>query len=239
MSKQNETTGEAPSRNPWKTAAMVAGVVAVAVIALFVLRQSGIEPRAVGQWLKSVGDRWWAPLVFIGLYAVFDTFLLPATVLTLTAGVVWGWLAGGLWVLAASTVGSAIPYFIARSGSGWAHDLFERKAGRVYGTLRNEGFMTLLLMRLVPIVPYNVLNYAAGLAGIRVRDYLAATFAGTIPGIFIFTYLASSIAAGVVSPKAAFVRILIAGALLAILALVSRYFAGKIKSRMGVGGDRR
>jgi uncharacterized membrane protein YdjX (TVP38/TMEM64 family) len=55
-------------------------------------------------------------------------------------------------------------------------------------------------MRLVPIVPYNVLNYAAGLAGVKTRDYLVATFIGTIPGIFILTYLASSIASGLVSP---------------------------------------
>ena len=92
--------------------------------------------------------------------------------------------------------------------------------------------MSLLLMRLVPIVPYNILNYAAGVAGIKVRDYLLATFIGTIPGIFIFTYLASSIASGLVSPRAAFVRILIAGALLAALALASRFFAGRVKARL-------
>ena len=93
--------------------------------------------------------------------------------------------------------------------------------------------MSLLLMRLVPIVPYNILNYAAGLAGIPFRTYVAATFIGTIPGIFIFTYLASSISAGLVSPRQAFVRILIAGVLLAGLAVISRLFAGKVKARLG------
>ena len=83
-----------------------------------------------------------------------------------------------------------------------------------------------------PIVPYNILNYAAGVAGISVRDDLLATFTGTIPGIFIFTYLASSIASGLVSPRAALLRILIAGALLAMLALASRFFAGRVKARL-------
>lgn len=211
---------------------LLAGVVIIAVTAFFVLRSRGVDPRQIGEWLASVGDRWWAPVVFIALYAIFNTTLLPATVLTLTAGVVWGWLVGGLWVLAASTIGSAIPYWIAYSGSAWVQEVMSRKVPRLLGVLEKEGFVTLLLLRLVPIVPYNILNYAAGLARIRPREYFAATFIGTIPGIFIFTYLASSIASGLVSPRQAFARILIAGALLAALALVSRLFAGRVKARL-------
>lgn len=213
--------------------AVVAIVAALGAAAFFTLRSHGVHPQDVARWLKSVGGQWWAPVVFIALYTLFNTFLLPATALTLTAGVVWGWLTGGLWVLAASTIGSTIPYFISRSGAAWVDDLLKRRAGRVYKTLQSEGFMSLLLMRLVPIVPYNILNYAAGLAGIPFRTYVAATFIGTIPGIFIFTYLASSISAGLVSPRQAFIRILIAGVLLAGLALISRLFAGKVKARLG------
>jgi uncharacterized membrane protein YdjX (TVP38/TMEM64 family) len=204
---------------------------ALGMIAL-ILVGTGVHPRAVAEWLAMVGDHWWAPLVFIALYTLFNTLLVPATILTLTAGVVWGWWIGGLWVLAASTIGSAVPYLIGRSGEAWIGGLLKNRAGRIHDALRHEGFMTLLLMRLVPIVPYNVLNYVAGLAGIGLRDYFVATFAGTIPGIFIFTYLASSIAAGLVSPRQAFVRILIAGVLLAALALVSRTFAGKVRKRI-------
>ncbi len=210
---------------------LAAGVI-VAVMAVFVLRSRGVEPRQIAQWLARVGDRWWAPVVFITLYAIFNTALLPATVLTLTAGLVWGWLHGGLWVLAASTIGSALPYWIGYSGSGRVEALMSRKAPRMLEALKKEGFMTLLLLRLIPIVPYNVLNYAAGLAHIRPRQYFAATFIGTIPGIFIFTYLASSIASGLVSPRQAFIRILIAGVLLAVLALLSRLFSGRVRSRL-------
>ncbi|HUP63229.1 MAG TPA: TVP38/TMEM64 family protein [Thermoanaerobaculia bacterium] len=211
---------------------LLAGAVGVAVVAFFVLRSRGVDPRQIGDWLASVGDRWWAPVAFIALYAIFNTTLLPATVLTLTAGVVWGWFVGGLWVLAASTIGSAIPYWIAWSGSGWVEQVMSRKAPRMLEALKREGFMTLLLLRLIPIVPYNILNYAAGLACIKPREYVAATFIGTIPGIFIFTYLASSIASGLVSPRQAFVRILTAGALLAALALVSRFFSDKVRARL-------
>ena len=216
----------------WKTIAVIAALIIVGVAAFLFLRSRGIHPQQIAQWLRAIGDRWWAPVAFIGLYIAFNVFLIPATILTLTAGVVWGWLTGGLWVLAASTVASTVPYFIGRSGARWAEELLERRAARIHRALRNEGFMSLLLMRLVPIVPYNILNYASGVAGIKVRDYLLATFIGTIPGIFIFTYLASSIASGLVSPRAAFVRILIAGALLGALALASRFFAGRVKARL-------
>lgn len=216
----------------WRKIVIGAATAAIVITALFVLRSTGIELRQAAQWLTSVGDRWWAPAAFIALYAIFTTCLLPATILTLTAGVVWGWFAGGLWVLAASTIGSAIPYWIAYSGSRRVEEIISRRAPRLRTVLENEGFMTLLLLRLLPIVPYNVLNYAAGLARIGRREYLSATFIGTIPGIFIFTYLASSIASGLVSPQQAFVRILIAGGLLATLALASRFFSNRLRSRL-------
>ncbi len=212
---------------------VIAGVViALAVAAVLFLHGQGIDSKQAGEWLRSVRNHWWAPAAFIALYVTFNVLLIPATILTLTAGVVWGWLVGGLWVLAASTIASAVPYAIGRSGSRWAEALLERRAASIHRALRNEGLISLLLLRFVPIVPYNILNYAAGLAGITVRDYLLATFAGTIPGIFIFTYLASSIASGLVSPRAAFLRILVAGVLLGALALTSRFLAGRVRARV-------
>ena len=116
--------------------------IAIAAIgaALFILRDRGIDPGQIGRWLSSVGDRWWAPVAFIGLYTVFNTFLIPATILTLTAGVVWGWLAGGLWVMVASAIASAVPYFIGRLGAGSVYRLLQHKAPRVYESLQREGF---------------------------------------------------------------------------------------------------
>jgi uncharacterized membrane protein YdjX (TVP38/TMEM64 family) len=210
--------------------------IAVAIIAVWVVLSSGkLDVGAVVEWLEQVGGRWWAPLAFIALYTVFNLVLAPATALTLSAGVIWGWLLGGVWVLAASTVGSAVPYLIGRSGSRRVERILRRRAERLHRMLESEGFLTLLLMRLIPIVPYNVLNYAAGVARIAPRDYFVATFVGTIPGIFIFTYLASALFAGLVSPREAFLRVIVAGLLLGALALVSRLFAGRVRERLGGG----
>ena len=212
---------------------LVAALAVLAVLAItLAVRASGFRPDAAATWLRSIADFWWAPLAFVLLYSAFNLALLPATILTLTAGVVWGWLEGGAWVLLASTIGSAAPYFLARRGSGPIVDAMKRRAARLADALYREGFTTLLLLRLVPVFPYNLLNYAAGLAGIGPRDYLLATFIGTIPGIFIFTYFADSLAAGVLTRGEAFVRIFLAGVLLAGLVLTGRLMSGRVRKRL-------
>lgn len=211
-------------------------LLALAVVAIFALALAAyrlrIRPDDLALWLRGVSQLWWAPLAFIALYTLFNLALVPATILTLTAGVVWGWLEGGLWVIVASTIGSAAPYFLAKNGSAPFIALMERRTARVAEALRREGFLSLLLIRLIPIFPYNVINYAAGLAGVRPRDYLLATFFGTLPGIFIFTWLSDSLAVGLVTPRQAFVRILLAGVLLAGLILGGRAFAGRVRKRV-------
>ncbi|MBW3671779.1 MAG: TVP38/TMEM64 family protein [Acidobacteria bacterium] len=228
----NSSQPEQRRRSRWKPVAMLATLAFLIAAGVVAYRSGYLDPSAAAEWLKSVRSLWWAPLAFIAMYTAFNVLLIPGTILSLTAGVVWGWLQGGLWVLLASTIASAVPYFIAYSGSSWVERLIGGKAGKLHEKLQNEGFVTLLLLRLVPIVPYNMLNYAAGLAGIRPRDYILATFIGTIPGIFIFTYLADSIAAGVLSPKDAFLRILLAGALLGALVLSGRLLAGRVRRRI-------
>lgn len=222
------------SRHRWRNGTIVVAAAAVAAgLALTLvpsLRDVVVELTAS---LEAVRDAWWSPLAFIVVYALVNVVLAPATPLSLLAGAIWGWWAGGLLVLAASTLGSLLPYLIARKGAPGVERFVRERAGRVLHHLRDEGFLALLVMRLVPLVPYNILNYAAGFAGLRARDYIAATFLGTIPGIFIFTYLADSIRAGVLTPGDAFFRVLGAGLLFAALVVATRYFAARLRVRKG------
>lgn len=219
------------SRAGWK-AWIVPAILAV-LLALW-LSPAGrrFDVALAAEWLRSVGQEWWAPLLFILLYTAFNLALIPGTILSLTAGVIWGWILGGFWVVIASGIGSVAPYLVARAGSGPIARWMETRSGRLRHILEDEGFTTLLLLRLVPIVPYNVLNYAAGLAGIRPRDYVLATVIGTLPGIFIFTFLADAIASGLVSPRDAFLRILLAGVLLGGLILITRLVSGRVRGRL-------
>lgn len=78
------------------------------------------------------------------------------------------------------------------------------------------------MLRLVPSLPYSVINYAAGFAGIRPSHYFLATLLGTIPGVFVTTWLASAIFNGQITVVEAFVRVAIAGGILATLVLGTR-----------------
>lgn len=226
-----ETLPPERARGEWKR--WVLPAIAVALLILW-LSPAGrqFDAGQAAQWLRAAGGAWWAPLLFILLYTAFNLALIPGTILTLTAGVIWGWILGGIWVVVASGIGSVAPYLVARTGAGPAGRWLDARAGRLRRLLENEGFTTLLMLRLVPVVPYNVLNYAAGLAGIRPRDYVLATLLGTLPGIFIFTYLADAIASGFVSPGDAFVRILLAGFLLGGLVLITRRLSGRVRGRL-------
>lgn len=217
-------------RSRWRWALWLAAIAVVVALWFSPLRGS---VSGVADALEPLRDAWWAPLLFIATYAVANVLLFPATPLSLAAGVVWGWWVGGLWVLAASTLGSLLPYVIGRRGSGAVERVVRARGGDMLQALRKEGLVALLLMRLVPLVPYNVLNYAAGFAGVRPRDYVLATFVGTIPGIFTFTYLADAIRAGVVSPRDALVRVAVAGALLGALIIGTRLLASKVRRRLG------
>jgi uncharacterized membrane protein YdjX (TVP38/TMEM64 family) len=76
-----------------------------------------------------------------------------------------------------------------------------------------------------------VLNYASGVAGIAPRPYILATFLGTAPGLFIYTYMADSLFNGLLSPRTAVTRVAIAGVLLAILVISTRMFASRMQRR--------
>jgi uncharacterized membrane protein YdjX (TVP38/TMEM64 family) len=220
------------SRGLLRTVLFVLILLSVIAALWLAIERGWIDPRGVVRWLESVSGLWWAPVAFVGLYIAFNVFALPGTPLTLTAGALWGWFVGGLWVIVGSVAGASVAYWLSKTGAPWIESLIRRRASGVYEKLRNEGFTTLLLMRLVPIFPYNVLNYASGLAGIRFKDYFLATLFGMIPGIFIYTYLADALRDGLLSPREAFTRVLIAGFLLVLLAVVGRLLAGRVRKRL-------
>lgn len=184
-------------------------------------------PRLVER-LRTFGGHWWAPLALIAAFVVVNLTGIPGTPLTLAAGVVWGWLAGGLWVMAAIVVGTAVPYFITRQRVPRLRRTIEKRFGTLSGRMRGHGLTNVALLRLVHVFPFAAISYAAGLAGVKLRDYLIGTFVGTLPGVFIYTYLADAILGGLVSTEQAALRIGVAAVLLGVLIVVSRWLARKV-----------
>lgn len=218
----------------WRSLLFVA-VIGGAVVAVRLSGAAGwVDLQRITALLEPVGRLWWAPVVTAALYVGFNLVGLPGSVLTIASGVVWGWLAGGSIALFGSILGTAVPYLLARSHAPVIGKRIRRRAVWLHRLLEREGFTTLLMLRLIPSLPYAVINYAAGFAGIRPRHYFSATILGTIPGVFVTTWLASAIFNGEISIRQALLRIAVAGGIIGGLVLTTRLLR---RRRAASGGN--
>jgi uncharacterized membrane protein YdjX (TVP38/TMEM64 family) len=177
-------------------------------------------------WLRGL---WYGPLVLIALYAIGCVFAIPASIFVMAAGVIWGWKLGAIYAITGGMLGAVASYFV---GGFLGEGLLEKfgSAGRaVRKQVESAGFMSMLIVRLIPGPPFAVWNYAAGIARMRFRDYFWATLLGAIPGHIVFTYCADSLVNGTMTQGDAFRRLaIVCGLLLALMAIPLI-----IKKRMG------
>lgn len=142
-------------------------------------------------WIDSLGPI--APLAFILLYIVITVAFLPASVVTLGAGVVFGVIKGSLLVFIGAMLGATAAFLVGRYG---ARDWVARKiAGNqkfraIDDAIGREGRKIIFLVRLSPAFPFNLLNYALGLTQVSLKDYVLGTV-GIIPGTIMYVYLGS------------------------------------------------
>ena len=147
------------------------------------LNLEAIEPavRALGVW---------APIGFVLLYAVGTVLFFSGALLSLAGGALFGPVWGTAWNLVCATLGATAAFLLARTVAG------EWVARRVGGRLRRlvdgvtaEGWRFVALMRLVPLVPFNLLNYALGLTGISLPVYVLTSALCMLPGAVAYTWL--------------------------------------------------
>jgi uncharacterized membrane protein YdjX (TVP38/TMEM64 family) len=135
----------------------------------------------------------WGPLCYVGLYAIATLILLPSTPLNISGGVLFGPWFGTLWTSVGAIVAAAIAFIFSRT---LGRPVMEKKlAGRwekMDAEIRRGGLFYMFAIRLVPIMPYGIVNFAAGLTAIRFRDYLVGTTVGTVPSVLPFVLIGSS-----------------------------------------------
>ena len=131
-------------------------------------------------------------LFFIGLYVVSTVCLLPASVLTVGAGAVYGVGLGFVLVSAGSTLGAAAAFIVGRYlARGWAESIISKnyKFTAIDEAVGREGWKIVLLTRLSPLFPFNFLNYAFGLTKISFPHYVSTSWVGMMPGALMYVYL--------------------------------------------------
>lgn len=169
-----------------------------------------------------VSTLWYGPLVYVAAFSVATTLLLPASIFVVSAGVIWGWKLGFLYALVGGIVASIVSFMTARFLGEGAIERLGSTATSLAERLRSAGFKVLLVARL--LVPFAIVNYGAGVARVRLRDFVASTAIGMAPATFVFVYSADSLVNGTLTSGDAAKRVLGLAALLVTLVLLPSLF---------------
>ena len=202
-------------------------LILVAGIAVAVVYRDRFDVAALERWIQDAGI--WAPLLFMAVYALAAVLFLPGTLLTLTGGALFGPVLGTLYNLTGATIGATLAFLIARYlASDW---IAERTGGRLkqlINGVEDEGWRFVAFTRLVPLFPFNLLNYALGLTRIKLSHYLLATYTCMLPGAMAYTYLGYAGREAVGGGEGLIQKALLALALLAVVAFLPRLI-GKLR----------
>lgn len=185
---------------------LATAIVILVAIALLVPLPSALQLRA---WADAAGP--WFPLAFFVTHTVMTVFPFPRTAFTLSAGLLFGPLLGIALAVLASTI-SAVLAVVAVRAAGWQLSKLVRhpRIDSLDARLRARGWVTVLSMRMIPAVPFAVLNYAAGASAVRLLPYAAATLVGVMPGTAAVVILGDALT-GNVSPLLVLVSACTAG----------------------------
>ena len=194
-----------------------------------------VSPQELQAYLRELGS--WAAVGYIGLFTVLPAFFFPVAVLALAGGLVFGLWLGSLYTFIGAILNCTLMFFLARyAGRKQVESLIARKLSpawqkRLQGLDSSGGFLLLIILRLIPAVPYNLINYAFGLSSMSYSTYILASTLGIIPGTFAFINIGDK-ALDVTSPD-----FWMAIGLLALLLAVTSFLGKKLYPKNNKNGE--
>ncbi len=173
-----------------RAVAMALGIGIVVAVALLVPLPTAVQ---VHDWARTVGP--WFPLAFLAAHVVATVVPVPRTAFTLAAGLLFGPVLGVAIAVSASAASAVIALLLVRA-AGWQLNRLVRHGAvdTVDTRLRERGWPAVLSLRLIPVVPFSALNYAAGASAVRVLPFAVATVAGLLPGTVAVVVLGDALA---------------------------------------------
>jgi len=222
-----------PGLSPrWKGFAKLAALAAILVGGVLLVRATPagefLTREGIARGVEILRASTWAPLVFVPLYAGAVAMAMPGTVMTLAGGAVFGLWWGTAFNWLGAVLGANLAYALARFlGREGIEQLVGERAStgsgmeRLDRAVKAHGFRGMLTLRLIPLVPFNALNFGGGLVGMSWPAYASATAVGIIPGTFIYTMFADALLQGSTeASREAFLRMAVSGALLVVLSFL-------------------
>ena len=211
-------------------------LIALLAAAAYAVRASPLRdaftPQGASRWLTTLRELRWAPVAFVAVYTIAAALDFSGLVLTLAGGALFGFWRGALLNLIGANLGASAAFGIARLlGRDGLQALLGSRLAGLDRLAQQAGFAWLLRVRLIPVIPFNIVNFAAGLTAMPWRTYAAATALGIVPGTLVYTFFADAMLSGSrEASRGALVRVLIAGALLVLLSFTPtlvRRFPGR------------
>jgi uncharacterized membrane protein YdjX (TVP38/TMEM64 family) len=215
-------------RGLFKLLAFTAIIVAGVLLVRFTPLGEFLSREGVVRGVALLRDSALAPLIFVPIYAAAVALGIPGTLPTLVGGAVFGLWWGTVFNWLGATLGANLAYLLARFlGREGIAQLLGGKVekwpamDRLDRAVADHGFRGLLTLRLIPVVPFNALNFGGGLVGMKWPTYAVATGLGILPGTFIYTMFADALLEGSTqASRDALLRMALAGALLVFLSFL-------------------
>lgn len=136
----------------------------------------------------------WGPLIYILLFAIGPSFLIPGVVMSIAGGLAFGALWGAAYAFVGADLGALIAFGMGRFlGQSFVRQVVGVSFERALDHIERHGFQIVFYLRLVPVVPYNALNLLAGASPISFRDYFWASVIGMVPGTILFAFLGDAL----------------------------------------------
>lgn len=148
------------------------------------------DPRALKIWLDQFGVL--TPVIFLIIYILGTIFFIPGMPLSLLGGLLFGPVWGFVFNLFAATVGASLAFLIARhTGGRWLSKKTAPLMNKMIHGASKDGWRYVALLRLTPLAPFTILNYAFGLTPIRLNHFIISSIIFMAPGCWAYTYLGS------------------------------------------------
>jgi uncharacterized membrane protein YdjX (TVP38/TMEM64 family) len=191
----------------------------------------GLTPEILRNYIGGFG--YLAPFIYILCFTILPIAFFPVPILALAAGLLFGFLPGTIYTLIGAVLNSAIMFLMAKVlAKDAVTNLLQRKLPENWSSFlfdldEKRGFGIIFILRLIPAMPYNLINYGAGLTSIKFSSYMLATILGILPGTLVFLNIGNQ-ALNVHNP--AFIVSIILLILLTIFSLILGKKIGKTNS---------
>lgn len=163
-------------------------ILIMVVFTVFFCHYSGIfrncSAEGIKEYINSFGA--FGPIVYMIMFSIIPS----GSIIAIAGGMAFGMYLGTLYTTIGALIGATTAFYLSRFlGRDVVEKLVKGKIQSFEDGVEKRGFLLILILRLIPIIPFNVISYGAGLTKIKYRDYLLATMIGIIPGVIVFTNL--------------------------------------------------